>query len=129
MKVHWSRAGALALCAGILAVHRLSAVSPPPQPRAPEDLKYVTACAAAEPNEVDGFVTNQSADPYVVNGEVRFTFQIGGTMSRPDILVFVDGGVPAGQTTRIARARVAFDLRGGESCSFDVASSIRKSGP
>lgn len=126
MKLQASLALAAALCAATPAVR--GAVGPPPAPRAPEDLKYVTACAAAEPTSVDGFVTNQSLDQYTVNGEVRFTFSIGGTMSRPDILVFVDGGVRPAETARVARARINMELKAGESCTFDVASAIRKSG-
>ncbi|MFI5360928.1 MAG: hypothetical protein ACHQ49_03065 [Elusimicrobiota bacterium] len=88
---------------------------------------YDTSCAIADAAAaVDGYVSNTSPDSYRVAGEVRFSFPVVNATPRPDILVQADGPIPAGQTARIARARLAFPLRPGESCAFDVKNALRK---
>jgi hypothetical protein len=87
---------------------------------------YATRCAVVESGSVDGFVTNRASVPARVFGEVRFLFVADGAASRPDLLVQTDAEVPAGETMRIARARLSAPLREGEDCRLDVEPSLRK---
>lgn len=94
----------------------------PPEP----DLSYMTRCAYTEPSTLEGYVANLSRDAYMVSGPVRFSFYKSGSMSRPQLVLMVDGAVPGGETARLARASSGFPLDEGEICSFDVAGAIRK---
>jgi hypothetical protein len=89
-------------------------------------LSYLTRCAVIESNSIDGFVSNQSPDSYRVRGEVRITFVAGGGASRPEMLVQSDVQVPAGETVRVARARLDPPLRAGETCRLDVEAALRR---
>ena len=77
-------------------------------------------------NSVDGYVTNLGSDTVQVTGEVRFIFSEENSMSRPAIVYPANTLVPAGQTARVARVKLAFQLRPGETCRFEVADAIRK---
>lgn len=87
---------------------------------------HATRCAVVESGSVDGFVTNRASVPARVFGEVRFLFIANGAASRPDLLVQSDVEIPAGETVRVARARLNAPLRAGEACRLDVEPSLRK---
>ena len=113
-----------ALSGAVLA--SLGTVRKTPSSADPGGLYYQATCAVVEANSIDGYVSNLSQEAYQVYGQVRFTFSAGNSMSHPDILVPASGIVPPGQTLRVARARLAFQLRPGETCAFDVKNGIRR---
>lgn len=122
-KKRWWIWGAV-LC--VVALALLVAVRGLSSPTDPSKLYYQATCAVIESSSVDGYVSNLSQDVYQVYGNARFTFTSTYSMAHPDILVQVNGIIPAGQTVRVARARLAFQLRPGESCAFDIKNGIRK---
>ena len=89
-------------------------------------LRYATDCIVIGSSSVDGYVTNQSTDTYHVVGQVRFVFSAADSMSRPAIVEAESSAVPAGQTARVARVKLAFQPLPGESCRFEVKDAIRK---
>lgn len=89
-------------------------------------LAYDTNCVVDQSNTLDGYVANRSLDQYQVTGEVQFSFWIGNSMSRPVIQLPGSGVVPSGQTVRVARTRLLFQLKPGEQCRLDVTNAIRK---
>jgi hypothetical protein len=89
-------------------------------------LRYTTNCVVIDSNSADGYVTNQSTDTYHVIGEVRFVFSAPDSMSRPAIVEAENSAVPAGQTARVARVKLAFQPLPGETCRFEVKDAIRK---
>ena len=97
--------------------------SPADQPGA---LSYQTRCALVDFNSADGYVTNLSADTYQVIGQARFVFSAANSMSRPAILFAANSMIPAGQTVRVARVKLAFQPLPDETCSFEVKDAIMK---
>jgi hypothetical protein len=124
MNAKSKRLGGAAFFAAVLAAYWAGAAGPA-APGGPDGLSYDTSCSIAEADWVEGFVTNQSVDTAQIGGQSRFVFQRAGSMSRPEIVVFVNALIPPSQTARVARARLTFQLRPGESCSFQIE-SIRK---
>jgi hypothetical protein len=89
-------------------------------------LRYATSCAVADPDVVDGYVTNASSDVYQVVGQVRFVFSSDKDMSRPAIVFPANTLVPPGQTVRVAHVKLAFQPLPGETCRFEAGETIRK---
>jgi hypothetical protein len=77
-------------------------------------------------NSVEGYVTNQSPDPYAVNGQVRFVFSAQDSMSRPAIVTPADSLIPPGQTVRVTSVKLTFRPQAGETCRFEVEGALRK---
>ena len=57
---------------------------------------------------------------------VRFIFPETDSMSRPAIVYTANNSVPAGQTVRVARVKLAFEPLPGSTCRFEVKDAIRK---
>jgi hypothetical protein len=74
----------------------------------------------------DGYVTNQSQDTYVVDGQVRFTFHSEGSISRPEVVSPANSIIPGGQTVRVVRVQLPFLPQPGDTCRFDVSQTLRK---
>jgi hypothetical protein len=94
--------------------------------QAPGDLRYTTNCVVVELNSVEGYVTNQSPDPYAVNGQVRFVFSAQDSMSRPAIVTPADSLIPPGKTVRVTSVKLTFRPQAGETCRFEVEGALRK---
>lgn len=92
----------------------------------PAVLNYATSCAVIDANSADGYVTNLSTNTYQVTGPVRFVFSSPNDMSRPAIVYTANGIIPAGQTVRIARVKLAFQARPEETCQFEIKDAVRK---
>lgn len=126
MNVNLRRLSGAVFCAGVLAAYALAVTPPPPAgPGGPVELRYDAHCLAAEQGWVEGVVTNSTGETGVATGQAKFLFYLAGSISRPELDVFVDAIIPAGQTTRVARARIVSELRPGEACAF-VLSTFHK---
>lgn len=87
---------------------------------------YETTCVMSEPGILDGYVSNRSLDALQVSGPVQFTFSSGSSMTRPAITVSASGLIASGQTARVARTRLPFQLRPDEQCHLDIKDAVRK---
>jgi hypothetical protein len=117
-------AASLALLSSPAALVKAGSVLPAPVAPSPPT---VTRCAQVETGSVDGFVSNQGAQPYRLRGEVRFVFTSGAAASRPPRMVQGDVELPPGKPVRVARARLDFPLKPGEECRLEIdPAALRK---
>lgn len=95
------------------------------QAQMPPGGMFQTGCTAVDETTVEGFVTNPGTGIVRVDGMVRFTFTVAGSMSRPSVTLHVNVLVPPGRTMSVARTRLVWSLSPGETCQLDVSGAIQ----
>jgi hypothetical protein len=124
MKMKNKIAGAAVVLAAAAGFGKAFGIPPVEAPAAA--LRYRASCSLVDFNSVDGYVSNLSPDTYRVAGAARFKFSTAKSMSHPDLLVQANGEIPPGETVRVSRSHLPFELLPGETCRFKVTGAIRK---
>ena len=99
-----------------------------PSAAVPASGGYELHCDDSERTSVKGYVANQGADTYQVDGVVVFTF-INSPSPRSPVQVTASAMIGPHQTMLAAEAHPAFDLAPGETCRFDPVAALKKLGP